>query len=146
MVPRVTDERLSNARRLRKEMTAAETMLWRSLLDRGIGTKFRRQVPIGPYVADFACVAARLIVELDGRPRDEPERQAHDRYRDAWLIDHGWRVLRIPNDIVTGGGDIVIGRIRAALAPHVPSSDPTSSGHLLPLPREKDRSPRKTTP
>ena len=78
MVPRVTDERLSNARRLRKEMTAAETMLWRSLRHSGIGAKFRRQVPIGPYVADFACVAARLIVEIDGRPHGEPEQQAHD--------------------------------------------------------------------
>lgn len=124
MVPRVTDERLSNARRLRKEMTAAETMLWRSLRDRGIGAKFRRQVPIGPYVGDFVCVAARLIVELDGRPHESPERTAHDRCRDAWLGEHGWRVLRVPNDIVIGGGDIVIGRIKAALAPHVPSSDP----------------------
>ncbi len=123
MVPRVTDQRLSNARRLRNEMTAAETMLWRSLRDRGIGAKFRRQVPIGPNVADFACVAARLIVELDGRHHDEPERQANDDLRDAWLAGKGWRVLRIPNDIVTGGGDIVIGRIRAALAPPLPSSD-----------------------
>jgi very-short-patch-repair endonuclease len=124
MVPRVTDERLSNARRLRREMTAPETMLWRSLRNRGIAAKFRRQVPIGPYVADFACVAARLVVELDGRPHESAQRQEHDRYRDAWLARQGWRVLRVPNDIVIGGGDIVIGRIRAALAPHVPSSDP----------------------
>ena len=124
MVPRVTDERLSNARRLRKEMTAAETMLWRSLRNRGIAAKFRRQVPLGPYVADFACVAARLVVELDGRPHDAPERRALDRCRDQWLAEQGWRVLRIPNDIVIGGGDIVIDRIKAALAPHIPSSDP----------------------
>lgn len=124
MVPRVTDERLSNARRLRKEMTAAEAMLWRSLRDRGIGAKFRRQVPIGPYVADFAYVTARLVVELDGRPHDGDEAQVQDRYRDAWLAGQGWRVLRIPNDIVIGGGDIAIGLIRAALAPRVPSSDP----------------------
>ena len=123
MVPRVSDERLSFARRLRKEMTAAETMLWRSLRNRGVAAKFRRQVPVGPYVADFACVAARLIVELDGRPHEDPERRAHDRCRDAWLAERGWRVLRIPNDIVIGGGDIVIDRIRAAL-PQVPSSDP----------------------
>ena len=124
MVPRVSDERLSNARRLRKEMTGAETMLWRSLRGRGLGAKFRRQVPIGPYVADFACVATRLVVELDGRPHETAERAAHDRCRDSWLAGQGWRVLRIPNDIVIGGGDIVIGRIRAALAPQVPSSDP----------------------
>lgn len=124
MVTRVTDERLSNARRLRKEMTVAETMLWRSLRDRGIGAKFRRQVPVGPYVADFVCVAARLVVELDGRPHDHPDQQAHERCRDAWLNEHGWRILRIPNDNVIGGGDIALGRIRAALAPQIPSSDP----------------------
>ena len=123
MVPRVTDERLSNARRLRKEMTAAETMLWRSLRNRGIAAKDRRQVPIGPYVADFACVAAQLIVELDGRPHDDPERRLHDQHRDVWLSERGWRVLRIPNDIVIGGGDIVVDRIKAAL-PRFPSSDP----------------------
>ena len=53
-----------------------------------------------------------------------PERRALDRRRDAWLTEQGWRVLRIPNDIVIGGGDIVIDRIKAALAPHIPSSDP----------------------
>ena len=123
MVPRVTDEQLSNARRLRKAMTAAETMLWRTLRNRGIAATFRRQVPIGPYVADFACVPARLIVELDGLSHDDPERRLHDQYRDAWLAQHGWRVLRIPNDIVIGGGDIVVDRIKAAL-PRFPSSDP----------------------
>ena len=133
MVPRVTDERLSDARRLRREMTVAETMLWRSLRNRGIAAKFRRQVPIGPYVADFACAAARLTVELDGRPHDDPERQAHDHGRDARLTEHGWCVLRIPDDIVIGGGDIVLGRIEAALTPQVPSSDPRRrEGHLLP--------------
>ncbi len=124
MVPRVTDERLSNARRLRKEMTGAETMLWRSFRNRRIAAKFRRQVPIGPYVADFACVSAGLVVELDGPSHDEPEQQTHDDLRDAWLARQGWRVLRIPNEIVIGGGDIVIARIQAALAPPVPSSDP----------------------
>ncbi len=122
MTPRVSDERLSFARRLRREMTAAETMLWRSLRNRGITAKFRRQVPIGPYVADFACVAEHLIVELDGKPHDNPERQDRDRHRDTWLSEHGWRVLRIPNDIVIGGGDIVVERIKAMLP--LPSSDP----------------------
>jgi len=75
-----------------------------------------------PYVADFACVAEHLIVELDGKPHDNPERQDRDRHRDTWLSEHGWRVLRIPNDIVIGGGDIVIERIKAALP--LPSSDP----------------------
>ena len=89
MPPRTSDEQLSFARRLRKEMTAAETMLWRTLRNRGIAAKFRRQVPIGPYFADFACVPARLIVELDGRPHDDPEREDRDAHRDAWLTEQG---------------------------------------------------------
>jgi len=66
----VTDRQLAQARRLRREMTLAEMILWRGLRDRGIGGKFRRQVPIGCYIADFVCIAARMIVELDGPSHD----------------------------------------------------------------------------
>ena len=86
--------------------------------------KFRRQVAIGPYIADFACFDARLIVELDGRPHERPEQEAHDRKRDAWLNAQGFRVLRIPNDLVLGGsGELALDRIREALV-RAPSSDP----------------------
>ena len=78
MVRRITDRQLAQARRLRREMTLTETILWRGLRDRGIGAKFRRQVPIGCYVADFVRVAARMIVELDGPPHDEPEQHRHN--------------------------------------------------------------------
>jgi very-short-patch-repair endonuclease len=64
MIHRRTDRQLSLARRLRQDMTTAETILWQSLRSRGFGWKFRRQVPIGPYVADFVCIAAKLIVEI----------------------------------------------------------------------------------
>ena len=83
MPPRVPDEHLDFARKLRRDMTEAEAMLWRGLRGRGIGAKFRRQVPIGPYVADFACTAMQLIVELDGASHDAPENILHDRERDA---------------------------------------------------------------
>ncbi len=112
-------------------MTKAEEIRWRSLRSRGLGLKFRRQVPIGPYITDFACLDAKLIVELDGPPHDKAAQQAHDQRRDAWLRVHGWRVLRVPNEIVFGGGNMVLEAIKSAL-PRVPSSDPTSSGHLLP--------------
>jgi very-short-patch-repair endonuclease len=59
-------ERLRQARTLRQEMTIAEAILWKHLRGRGLlGMKFRRQVPIGPYIADFACVSERLIIELE---------------------------------------------------------------------------------
>ena len=106
-------------------MTEAEAMLWRGLRGRGIGAKFRRQVPIGPYVADFACAAARLIVELDGASHERPERSIHDTERDAWFTRHGWRVLRFRNDLVLGGGDLILDRIRTALreSPHPTLAD-----------------------
>ncbi len=77
------DKSLSNARRLRRAMTSAEEILWRELRGRRFsGVKFRRQVPIGPYVADFACVSHKLIVECDGRSHDNAEQRAHDLMRD----------------------------------------------------------------
>ena len=117
MPARVSKERTAFARSLRREMTVAESILWRAL--RGCqceGLKFRRQVPIGRYVADFLCVEHRLIVELDGPPHENEEQRRHDASRDAWLREHGYRVLRIGNELVIGGGDMALDRIRAAIA------------------------------
>ena len=76
-------------------MTEAEHVLWRILRDRRFaGTKFRRQVPIGPYVADFACFNARLIIEADGGQHNESH---SDAVRDAWFAAQGFRVLRFWN-------------------------------------------------
>ena len=117
MPARVSKERRAFARSLRREMTVAESILWRAL--RGgqcDGLKFRRQVPIGRYVADFLCVEHRLIVELDGPPHENEEQRRHDAARDAWLRAQGYRVLRLANELVIGGGDIPLDRIRAAIA------------------------------
>jgi very-short-patch-repair endonuclease len=116
MPRRNPEDRLATARRLRQDMTVAEKLLWQALRGRQLqGIKFRRQVPIGPYVADFACLTARLIVELDGAPHDDPVRQDHDAFRDEWLQQQGWKVLRFRNELVIGGGNIVLDRILAAL-------------------------------
>jgi len=124
MPPRVTDRQLASARRLRREMTTAEEMLWRSLRNRGAGAKFRRQVPIGPYIGDFVCVAAKMVVELDGPPHEKPEQRSRDARRDLWLRSQGWHVLRFPNDLVIGGSERVMQAIEAALASRpAPSSD-----------------------
>ena len=106
-------------------MTLAEMILWRGLRHCGIGAKFPRQVPIGCYVADFVCIAARMIVESDGPSHDEPEQHRHDVRRDAWLRARGWHVLRFSNDLVTGGGNMILEEIRRALkAAESPSSGP----------------------
>jgi len=69
--------------------------------------KFRRQHAIGPYVVDFACVDARLVVEVDGPSHTDAEQAAFDAKRTADLERWGWRVARIPNDHVMAGGDAV---------------------------------------
>jgi very-short-patch-repair endonuclease len=106
-------------------MTVAETMLWRGLRNCRAGAKFRRQMPIGPYVVDFVCIAARIIVELDGPQHDQPEQRLHDARRDAWLREQGWLVLRFSNDLVIGGGNIILEEIQRALKEaESPSSGP----------------------
>jgi very-short-patch-repair endonuclease len=114
---RYSDEQLAFARRLRRDMTGAEAILWRAL--RGcafMGLKFRRQVPIGKYVVDFLCVEHRLIVELDGAPHDDPRQKQYDARRDAELTEQGYKVLRFRNDLIIGGGDIALDHIRAAIS------------------------------
>lgn len=72
----VPKEQTAFARRLRREMTAAEAIVWRALRgSRLAGGKFRRQVPVGLFVADFLCPGAKLIVALDGAPHDDPARR-----------------------------------------------------------------------
>jgi very-short-patch-repair endonuclease len=116
MPRRPTAAKLPFARALRSRMTVAETIMWRALRgSRFEGFKFRRQVPIGKYVADFLCIEHKLIVELDGAPHDDPEQKVHDARRTIWLRSQGYRVLRIPNDTVIGGCDIALARIRATL-------------------------------
>ena len=97
---RLTDEgaagrTLKLAKQLRKGMTEAEGKLWSALRGRRFENfKFRRQVPIGKYIADFICQECKLIVEVDGQQHQGSE---HDRIRDAYLTSVGYRVLRFPN-------------------------------------------------
>ena len=83
------------ARELRKTSPEAEQRLWQRLRDRQVaGCKFRRQRPIGPYFADFACIEAKLIVELDGGQHFEPDATKADAERTAALNAFGFTVLR----------------------------------------------------
>lgn len=80
------------ARHLRENMSAAERRLWSIVRGRRLGAKFRRQVVRGPYFLDFACLERRLVVEVDGP--HHVDMAAQDALRDAWLANHGFRVLR----------------------------------------------------
>ena len=105
---------ISFARSLRRRMTRAETLLWNALRRNGVaGLHFRRQAPVGRYIADFLCASEKLIVELDGAPHEKDEQQIHDRIRDAWLARAGYTVLRLQNDLVIGGGNLALERIVA---------------------------------
>jgi primosomal protein N' (replication factor Y) len=95
-------------------MTDAERALWRLLRHRQIkNLRFRRQVPIDHYIADFACLEARLIVEVDGGQHFESET---DRKRDAYLRSQGFRVLRLWNNDVLSNPDGVHRTIIEALS------------------------------
>jgi very-short-patch-repair endonuclease len=77
-------------------MSLPEVLLWRILKQRPLGVKFRRQHPIGAFVADFYCDAANLVVEIDGIAHDMGDRPFRDESRDAWLRACGKQVIRIP--------------------------------------------------
>jgi len=105
---------LVRARRLRRVATAAEEALWECLRDRRfLGLKFRRQAPVGPYVADFLCHELRLVVELDGAIHDQPTQISHDSNRDANLKALGYRVLRFTNHQTQNDLETVLETLRA---------------------------------
>ena len=87
-----------NSRDLRSRMTDAEQKLWQCLRRKQInGWQFYRQKPLGPYIVDFYCAAARLVVELDGSQHFEAEHRESDRQRDEYLRGLGLTVLRFDN-------------------------------------------------
>ena len=103
-----------NARALRANQTEAEKRLWWRLRDKQVeGFRFRRQVPIGPYIADFVCPSEKLIIEVDGGQHAENEE--YDAARTALLEDAGYRVLRFWNNEVFENLDGVLERVREAL-------------------------------
>jgi very-short-patch-repair endonuclease len=101
-------------------MTEAERKLWHALRGhRFQDLGFRRQVPLGPYIADFACHRARLIVEVDGGQHGFDARAARDAVRDAWLSARGYRTLRFSNYDVLRQTESVLDTLFAACAPHL---------------------------
>ncbi|HEY0282093.1 MAG TPA: endonuclease domain-containing protein [Rhizomicrobium sp.] len=86
------------ASELRNSATDAERKLWSKLRSKQFaGLRFRRQQPIGPYIADFYCSAAKLVVELDGDQHGDDRHVQYDAVRTRWLSTQGYRVLRFPN-------------------------------------------------
>ena len=88
---------------LRKDLTPAERKLWQQLrAGRLGGHKFRRQPPVGPYIADFACVKSRIIVEVDGDSHFNNAAEAKDKIRSDFIISENWQIFRCSNrDVYT---------------------------------------------
>src|SRR5690348_6184446 len=123
------------ARRLRRLTTDAERRLWSILRSRRLsGYKFRRQHPIGPLIADFACVGRKLIVEADGGQHDA---SVSDERRTAWLARQGWSVVRFwNNEILSNPSGVAQTIVRALEAnPHPPGP----KGRAPPSPASRAR-------
>jgi len=130
---RVSRVMRTRAQGLRRNSTDAERAIWNALRAHRLnGASFRRQTPIGPYIADFVCHASKIIVELDGGQHFETESMKRDARRDAFLAGKGFRVLRFNNNDVMANRDGVLQEISAALAE---SPSPT-----LPRTRGRERS------
>src|SRR5262245_20868838 len=113
----------SIARSLRRNPTQAEQRLWPRLRHQQLdGFRFRRQVPLGPYVVDVACLSARLIVEVDGGQHGW--QGARDAMRTAWLEAAGFQVVRFWNNDVLANSEGVIQRIREILEAPPPRPSP----------------------
>ena len=104
------------ARTLRSRMSPPEIILWQARRARPSGLKFRRQHPAGPYVADFYCHEARLIVEVDGEAHGRGDRPARDAARDVWFAEREMMTLRFGAADVMKDTDAVLRQIVASAA------------------------------
>jgi very-short-patch-repair endonuclease len=126
---KLSDTTYLRARRLRRATTDAEKQLWYRLRKFDLdGSHFRRQVPIGPYIVDFACMAAQLLIEVDGSQHGEDRGKAYDGVRAAWLEKQGYRVLRFWNNDIAKNIDAVMEAIYAATYGSI-SAPPTPLKH-----------------
>lgn len=112
----LTTRMRANARALRRAPTRAEHKIWWWLRDRRLGYKFRRQVPVGPYILDFYCAELRLAIELDGPQHHTPHMSDYDSARTLFLRERGIEVVRVPNELTDRGGEYGMAWIRNAIA------------------------------
>ena len=102
---------LMRARRLRREMSLPEVLLWKELRKRPGSLKFRRQHPAGIYILDFYCAAARLAIEVDGWGHDSADVRKKDAVRSAFLRSQRVATLRVPAKVVLEEMEIAVARI-----------------------------------
>lgn len=130
-----TPTAFKTAKRERRSGNPAEVRLWTELRKLPGGCKFRRQHPIGPYVLDFACLAIKLAIEIDGEAHNRADRPERDQQRDLWLDEQGFAVLRLPARLVLNDLEAAVSAILAAchqpLHPSaLPSGPPPRAGEV----------------
>jgi very-short-patch-repair endonuclease len=133
----VSTKQRVRARSLRANSTDAERIIWSALRAHRLnGASFRRQTPIGPYVVDFICHAARLAIEIDGGQHFESKQEQRDARRDAYLTGKGYRVQRFNNY------DVMINRqgVRETIAAAI------GRAPSLTLPRKRGRGRKSRSP
>jgi very-short-patch-repair endonuclease len=115
-----TNKTIVRARKLRKEMSLPEVLLWQELRSRPEGLIFRRQQAAADVVADFYCHKARLVIEVDGETHNRGDQPSYDIKRDAWFAARGIMVLRIPAKIILSDMQTAVATIVAAATDRVP--------------------------
>jgi len=106
------------ARELRRTMTPAEKKLWQYIRDNQLGVEFRRQHAVGPYVVDFFCAQAKLVIEVDGDTHADSKQAGYDAERTQWLNEQKhYRVIRFWNSQVLHDVESVLAEIAGALSP-----------------------------
>jgi very-short-patch-repair endonuclease len=127
---------VKRARKLRREMSLPEVLLWEQLRQRPGGFKFRKQCPQHPFVIDFACLETRLAIEVDGEAHDRGDKPQRDIERGAYLEAVGFTIMRIPAREVLGNMEGVLAGIVAkcqALGPlHHPAAPDDGQVRIAP--------------
>ena len=114
---RSTEGTEENAQKLRKPLTPAEKIFWHCARNRGLlNLKFRRQHPIGPFIADFYCHEYKLVVEIDGDIHSNEEIRSYDLKRDLYMKNLGLSILRFSNDDVFKNMDWIEEQIKQHIA------------------------------
>ena len=106
----------ATARKLRRDMSLPEVLLWQRLKGKQSGLKFRKQHPIGPYIVDFYCSATRAVIEVDGEAHGRDDRPIRDAERDAFLTGNGYNVIRVMAATILHDADDAASSIAALAA------------------------------
>ena len=122
--PKGRSRAVRSARRLRREMSLPEVILWQALRKQPNSLKFRRQHPSGPYILDFFCSDARLAIEVDGETHNGGDRPSRDEARDAWLQAAGVSTLRVPAAEILNDADAAVRWIFAEVEARLPLHHP----------------------